>query len=82
MFKILSAVGYSGVFKDSKGIEHPYSKTLLVVSQNGNYPRLINVENEVFKNCIDNYGKDILNRDCDLLGKYEYGKYKVKEIKF
>lgn len=75
MRKILSKCEYTGKFNDIE-----FTKVLLVYSENGQYPKLIAVNKDVYDKAEERHGK-LVGRDVEMYYEESYGKYKVSEIK-
>lgn len=69
--KVLAVGQYDGKFEDKN-----YTKVMLVVSNNGQYPQLVAVNPEVYQEA----GGKLIGKDVNLLYQYSYGKYKVSKI--
>ena len=77
MMKVIAVGQYDGTFKNKSGEDVNYSKVMLTVSENGNYPKLIAVDIPVYQNS----GGKLLGKEIELLYVYNYGKMKVNQIK-
>lgn len=76
MYKVITVGQFDGVFKKNDK-EINYSKCILVLSENGNYPRLYNCDIETYKKV----GDRLQGKNIDLKFEKKYGKYKINEIK-
>lgn len=70
--KVLSECVYEGKYEDKS-----YKKVMLVVSENGRYPNLINVDVDVYQKL----NQRLAGKEVEVLYKQSYGKYKISEIK-
>lgn len=69
--KVLGVCQYNGVYNDK-----PYTKVMLVVSDNGRYPQLINVDPAIYEAT----GGKLNGKEINLYYEKSYGKYKVNKI--
>lgn len=76
MYKVITVGQFDGVFK-KEDREIKYNKCILVLSENGNYPRLYNCDIETYKRV----GDKLQGKNIELKFKKSYGKYKIEEIK-
>lgn len=73
--KILAKGEYTGEFNG-----RPFTKVLLVYSENGQYPKMISVDKDVYETAEAKHG-NLLNKDVEMSYQEHYGKFKVSEIK-
>lgn len=69
--KVLSVAQYNGEYNDK-----PYTKIILVVSDNGRYPQMVSVNPEVYEAA----GGKLGGKEINLLYESAYGKYRVGKI--
>lgn len=69
--KVLGVCQYDGKFE-----EKPFTKIMMVVSDNGRYPQLINVNPEVYQAT----GGKLQGKEVNLYYENRYGKYRVSKI--
>jgi len=74
--KVIAVGQYDGKFKNKVGEDVSYSKVMLVVSENGNYPKMISVDIPVYQEC----GQKLIGKDVEILYKSAYGKMKADKI--
>lgn len=76
MLKVVAVGQYDGELKNSKGETIKYSKVMLTVSENGNYPKLVAIDIPVYQEA----GGKLLGKNIEIEYKYLYGKMKASRI--
>lgn len=69
--KVLSACQYDGEYDGKK-----YSKVMLVVSENGQYPKLIGIDPRLWNEA----GGKLVGREINVLYEQSYGKFRASKL--
>lgn len=80
MYKIYGTFPYKGTLKDSRtGNIREYEKIILVVSENGGYPRIMSVDTAVYEDAHKRLG-NLAGKNVKILGSYAFNRFKVEKI--
>lgn len=82
MINVLCAGSYRGTFRGTDGTERAYEKVMLTYTENGNYPKIVGVNPDVYQDALQqNDGKPLSKaKEVKFFREERYGKYPVAKI--